>query len=472
MPRIPFGHKPRHSIVLTSEGLWIGAPGLGAPVAHAPLAPGILGARNPGDLSSLDLHEPELLREAVQACLGQLDRPVRRAHLALDGLLLRTVTLPLPFVPPREELELAVRSEAERYRVFAGEEVACDFAMLDPTPGGLTLLLAAARRTAIGGIVEVFERLGISILTVEPAPLAVLRGLAERGDAPRSSGLIAVFPQQLHLSVWEGETLHSWRTLHASASRLRDGDEETLLETRIDLQRSLVEHPLEIAYLLDAPDPLVAALSLPGGMETQVLPSLASSGESLAMAGARLYAPERGPFVFDVRQDRLKPAKPPVSRGVGVPLAFAGVLTLGLAANLWLSERVKAHEDAAEQLQAEIEVLQARMTRPDPRRETTETLREALNRSESVATLFRRFQDATPHDVWLSKTELEAESRLVVEGYALSRTSPLALARALGESRALSEIDVPELAEATWQGEPVYRFRLEAAFRPQGAFRP
>lgn len=471
MPRLPFALKPRHSIVLTSEGLWIGDSEPGAPVAHAPLAPGVLGARSPEDLSSLELHEPEALRAAIQTCLERLERPVRRAHLALDGLLLRTVTLPLPFVPPREELELAVRSEAERYRVFAGEEVACDFAMLDPTPGELSLLLAAGRRSAIDGIVAVFEASGISILTVEPAPLAVLRGLADRGDAPRACGLVAVFPQQLHLSVWEGPQLHSWRTLHVSASRLRDGDEATLFETRIDLQRSLVEHPLEIAYLLDAPEPLVAALSLPGGLVTQVLPPLAS-GESLAMAGARLYAPERGPFAFDVRHDRLKPQRPPVSRGVGIPLAFAGVLALGLAANLWLSERVKAHEGAAEQLQAEITLLQARMTRPDPGRETTETLREALSRSESVAALFRRFQDVTPHDVWLSKTALEAESKLVVEGYALSRTSPLAFARALGESRALAEIDVPELSEATWQDEPVYRFRIEAAFQPQGAFRP
>src|SRR5690606_32204692 len=106
------------------------------------------------------------------------------------------------------------------------------------------------------------------------------------------------------------------------------------------------------------------------------------------------------------------------------------------------------------------------------RRESDLALREALSRSESVVALFRTFQESTPQDLWLSRTSLANSSTLVVESYSLTRQSPLLLAKALGQTPWLSEIAVPQVAESDWLGEPVYRFRMEDAFDPKGAFRP
>ncbi|GEM_PF-4346668 len=472
MFRLPFGARPRYSIVLTSEGLWLGSPDPGVPTVHAPLPAGALGPRSAAELSSFRLHDPEALRVAIQSCLHQIGRPVRQAHLALEGLLIRTVTLPIPFVPPREELELAIRAEAERYRVFAGAEVACDFAQLDSEEGSLGVLLAACRREDLEAVVEVFEGLGLTISSVEPAQFAMLRGLWAEDHERQVCQIVTVFPQQIHVSFWDRETLRSWRTLYVQASRLREGEAAALAETRLELQRSLMDLHEGICYLVDAPAPLLELLEMPEGVTAQALEAFTPEGECVMMRGATLYGTEASLFAFDLRLDRLKPARPQVSRGVGIPLAFAAVLVVALVANLWLSEQVKHHERAAATLQAEIAAMQAELMRPDHAGEAEAAMRAAVTRTESVAALFRRFQEVTPHDVWLSETVLGADSSLAVEGYALSREAPLALAKMLGQSRSLSGIEVPEVTETDWQGGRVYRFRIQAAFSPQGAFRP
>jgi hypothetical protein len=446
----------------------MGAPG--KPTVHAPLSAGVLGAQPDEELSHFHLHDPEALRAAIRSCVGQIGRSVRHAHLALDGLLIRTMSLPIPFTPPREELELAVRSEAERYRIFAGSEVACDFEILDSAESGLTVLVAAGQRPELDGIVEVFEGEGVTIDSIEPAPLAVFRGLAGEAEL-QDCGIVAAFPTHLHVVLREGGALHSWRALYVSAETLRAGDPSALAETRRELQRSLHDLGGGTCFLVDVPDPLMASLTETEGGAFQTLEHSSEVG-GLAMRGALRFRQEPGPFAFDLRRDRSKPPPKPVSRGVGIPLAFAGVLILALVANLWLSERVKAREGATDALQAEMSAAQAQLARPDHDGAAREALRAALDRSESAATLFRLFQDETPHDAWISRTELTAQSTLLVEGYALSRQAPLILAEALRRSPTLADLVVPAVAEAELQGQKVYRFRIEAAFKPQGVPRP
>lgn len=472
MFRLPFLPKPRYSFVLTPEGLELGSPDPAVPPIFEPLAAGVLGPEPTGDPSSCQINDPLALREAIKACLQRLGRPVRRAHVALDGLLVRTVTLPIPFVPPREELELAVRTEAERYRVFAGAEVACDFTMLASQENELSVLLAAARRDYVDGVVEAFESEGIRVESVEPAPFALLRGLVEAGAPVQDCGMVTVFPQQIHVSAWDGDALQSWRTLHVRAGLLAEGEAVAIAETAFDLQRTLLSVTRGAYVLVNAPDPLKAALPVPEGVALSTFEARPPEQGTLALRGALAYGPERGPFVFDLRLDRLKPVLPVVSKGVVLPLAFAGMLIAALGVNLWLTDQVKGHEAEVDRLQEEMAAMQATIAKPDGRQESEAALTEALVRSESVVALFQRFQDDTPHDVWLARTELGADERVLIEGYSLSRQGPLLLAQALGQSRSLTGVEVPEVAEADWQGEAVYRFKLQATFTPQGRFRP
>ncbi len=472
MIRIPFVPQPRYAVVLTSESLELGSPDPAVAPVVVPLPPGVIGPDPSGDASSCELHDVEALRSALKSALAQLGRPVRQAHLALDGLLIRTVSLPIPFVPPREELELAVRSEAERYRVFAGAEVASDFTMLVPGEDELTVLLAAARRDYIDGVVEVFEGEGISVTSVEPVPFALLRGLATAGASQEACGMVTVFPRQIHVSTWTRDELQTWRTLYVEESALEDGEPVAIAETILELQRSLFSVASGTYFLVNVPAPLQEALLVPDTVALQPLEGTLPDGRTVSLRGALDYGPERGPFVFDLRPDRLKTPRPKVSRGVGLPLAFVAVLILALCANLWLSEQVKRHEAEAERLQAEIATMQAALSQPDSRGESEAALKEALRRSESVVALFQRFQDDTPHDVWLSRTSLGDDEHLVIEGFSLSRQGALNLAQALGQWRSLSDIEVPEVAEAEWEGERVYRFKLLATFVPQGRFKP
>jgi hypothetical protein len=474
MIRLPFLTPARYTFVLTPEGLELACGDESVPPVHVPLPPGVMAPETESDPASCRLQDPEALRQAVRAAVALLGRRVRRAHLALDGHLVRTVTLPIPFVPSQAELDLAVRSEAERYRVFAGAEVATDFSLLDSDEGGVTVLLAAARRDHLARVAEAFAAERIAITSIEPASLAMLRGLAElkTAPAPEAVGLVQVFPRQLHVSTWKGDALQTWRTLYVDGAALRAGDPVAIAEASLDLQRSLVSLGAAPWVLVGVPEALAEALPLPPGVSPHPLAVRDERGLSLTMRGARRYPSTRPPFVFDLRRDRLKPERAPVSRAVWIAAAFAGMLLLGLGVEVALTREARLHEGEADRLQAEIAAMQARLAPRETGADREAVLREALTRSEAVVSLFGRFQDATPHDVWLSRTSLDGKSQLVIEGYSLSQEGPLQLARALGESRSLSAIAVPQLAEAEYEGEVVHRFRLEARFVPQGRFRP
>lgn len=447
----------------------MGAPG--RPTVHAPLRAGVLGAQPNEELSHFQLHDPAALRDAIRSCVAQFGRSVRHAHLALDGLLIRTMSLPIPFTPPREELELAVRSEAERYRIFAGSEVACDFEILESSERGLTVLVTAGRRPELDGVVKVFAEEGIALDSIEPAPLAVYRGLAAEVE-PQACGIVAAFPSHLHVVYREKEALRSWRALYVSAESLRAGEPETVAETRLEVQRSLHDLGEASCFLVGVPEPLTARLSEMEGVAFRTLDHLPHDEGGLAMQGALRFHEASEGLAFDLRWDRLKPPPKPVSRGVGIPLAFAGVLIVAAIANLWLSERVKAVEAEADAFQAEISATQARLTQPARAEDSKVALREALKRSESAADLFRRFQAETPHDAWLTRTELSDKSALVVEGFALSRQSALILAKALRRAPSLTNLVLPEVAETDLLGHKVYRFQIEAALKPQGTLLP
>lgn len=474
MLHLPFLSPARYTFVLTPEGLELAGGDESVPPVCVPLPPGVMAPENESDPASCLLQDSDALRQAVREAVALLGRRVRRAHLALDGHLVRTVTLPIPFVPSQAELDLAVRSEAERYRVFAGAEVATDFSVLGSDEEGVTVLLAAVRRDNLERVAEAFAAERIAITSIEPASLAMLRGLADLKTAPASEavGLVQALPRQLHVSTWNGDALQTWRTLYVDSAALGAGDPVAIAEASLDLQRSLVSLGAAEWVLVGVPEALAAAMPLPPAQSPQTLEVRDARGVSLTMRGARRYGPAQRPFAFDLRRDRLKPERAPVSRAVWISAAFAAMLLVGLGIEGALTREARMHQGEADRLQAEIAAMQASLAPRETGADSEAVLREALTRSEAVVSLFGRFQEVTPHDVWLSRTTLDGKSQLVIEGYSLSQEGPLQLAQALGESRSLSAIAVPQLAEAEYEGERVHRFRLEAAFAPQGRFRP
>lgn len=463
--------KPRHTFLLTAESLELVRHDDLSVVFQQPLAPGILGPRSASELSGYALLDPEGLREAIRACMQQAGRPFRRAHLALDGLLIRQVHLPLPYLPPEDELRTAVQSETERYMVFAGTEVAFDYALLEQEEGALSLLVAAGRKDYIHELMGVFQDVGVTISSLEPMPFALIRGLEAEWLAEESPcGLITLLPHQLQISSWAHGKLQQWRTLYLDAERMRQGDAQVLAEARIELQRSLMDSPPERWILVDAPEPLDEVLELHAA--TLRRHDVRVSGfYAEATRGASRHSAEAFPFAFDLLAERRSDRQGPSRAKVGVAAAGIGILIVALAANLVLTQRQKALSAQVQQLQGETEKLQAVLQAPDHRAEAHQATEAALLRTAGVGRLFGTLQEATPHDVWLVSSRLDADETLKVEGYSLSRTSPLSFAKALGHSPDLAEIQVPEVAVAELQGASVYRFRLEAAFRPQEASR-
>lgn len=437
----------------------------GKPAAHVPLPAGIFGAHPEGAYPHFRVLDAEALRDAIRQGVAQLGRSPRRAHLALDGMLIRTMVLPIPFTPPRGELELAIRSEAERYRIFEGSEVACDFAILNSDDNGLSVLVAAAQRAELDAIVGAFAAEGLTLDRIEPAALAGFRGVAD--EVPRDGGLIMAFPSQLHVLRQRAGKLVSWRALVVSEERLRRGEPALVAETTRDVLRSLHDLGDAACLLAGVPEALRLELREQGGLSAQVCAAGSDAG-GFALAGALRLPQDAGEFAFDLLEDRLKPAKKPVSTPVGFLALFGGVLIAALLANLWLGDRVKAREAELETLQSEMAAVQAQLSRPDPGRASRETLRAGQLRSASAAELLRCFQDATPHDAWLSHAELTSESAVNLEGYALSRQSPLRMAEALREAPFLAGVEVPQVTETTLEGQRVYRFQIQAVFNPEG----
>lgn len=433
--------------------------------AYAGLPAGLLGFGAPDEGSRFDPADQAALREAIASCLKQAGRKPRRAHVAIDGAVLRQLTLPLSYVPSDDELATLVQTEAERYAVFADAEVAFDFHVLKQEGESLSLLFAAFRAELLAAVSALFRAEGVEIESIEPLPLALLRGfhaqVPEAFADGHHGGLLALLPYRLHAASWQDGKLKSWRSIFLDTEGVGRGDPEAIADARMELQRTLLDAPSGRWILADVPPALEAALPL--GHFELFRHGLSRPGSAGELArGAAAYTREAYPFALNLCPTPASQRRSFSNRQLATAGGFAAVLVVALLVSTLLDMRVKHLRETLTQLEAESATMQAELQRPDLALAGQQAALAGLTRSAQGAEVFDQIRDAVPHDIWLKETAIQPQKALKLEGYSISRTSPLTFARALGDVPGLANVSMPELRQDKYEGEQVYRFEIQA----------
>lgn len=402
------------------------------------------------------------LATAIAECIRQLGRPVLRAYVVHEGVLMRALSLPLREVPAHDELRLAVQTEAERYAMFRQSAVRLDFQVLSHGHGTVEVVFTAAREEVVAAIAEAFNQSHIAILALEPLPAALVRGLASAVPAGFEAsagavGVAAYSPHRLELSLWENGKLKAWRSIVEEPG----AEHQDLL---VEFKRSLLEMRPRRWLTVDLPAALAAAL--PPGAEVTAI----QDAPALVARGARGFRPGGRPLALDLL------AKPPAMRiaispwVVGVAAGFLALLGLGLGAHVHLTGQVAALAAEQQRLTQETTHLQTELTSP-AHGEQAPWLALVRQSSERAA-LLEKLSRVTPPDVWLEATTLDRGRPLRIDGVALGPDSPMAFARGLQKLPELRRVELPMLKQDVREGVPVYVFTVEAELAGQEVSAP
>jgi len=446
-----------YAFALTARGLALMGPRADSPPILHELAPGVIGPAEPDDPTHFELLDPRAFEQALSNCLQRLGRSVKRAHLAIDGGLLRHLNLPLSYVPERQELKTVVLTELERYALFSGTEIAFDVTVLRQQSDALTVLMAAFRLDRLKPILEAFAAQGVTITSVEPAIMALLRSWG--GPKPEAPcGMIAVGTHHLDVASWADGRPTSWRRIYLDANQLEDPGQTS--ETVVELQRSMIDVAVNTWQVINLPDAIVTSLAQRPGTEfIREYPD-----ELVEMAeGALQFGPEAMPTAFDVLPEAAVPQRALNNKQWALLGVMAGILTLSLLASIFLDSRIRGLRASLDRIQSQTLELETTLQSNAGAGSQREAAEAFLKGTTLGASLLDQLQGVTPSDAWMTEASLELGKKLTLSGYALSRTSPLAFARSLEGMSPLSEIAIPILEQSETDGSKAYRFVIEAS---------
>lgn len=452
--------RPLLSFTLTSRGLSALDPeGLGSYQTFERPTFGPSSAEEP---ARFDLLDQESLKEAILGCrqaLGHGSKRVR-ARLALDGGLLRQIHLPLAYEPEHDELRTVVLTELERYTIFHGTEVLFDFAVLSQENNSLGLLVAAFRRDLIDSIHAVFASCGVELLNIEPAAVALQRASFRTAG---TQGVILALPHSLDIAVWRDERLGSWRRVYVDLEAIARRDGEAVGDARMELQRSLLDAGVKAWKLINVPESLEEQVRMWPGLEFE---RLDDRKEAALARGAADFGSEEFPLNLNVLPVAKAKKRSLSNKQLALIGAFSGILLVTMLVSVLLDSQVRAVRTRMAGVQTETTQLASAITEHRGEDLDADAAQALLKNTRAGSSLFRSLQDVTPGDAWMTETLIDPERRLTIRGYALSRPSPLELARALGELPMLAKVGMPTLDVQQLGEERVFRFEIVAEVRP------
>lgn len=140
----------------------------------------------PGAVAGGNIGDPYAIAAEIGEMIAETGTHRRYAVVAVSNLAMVTRVVDIPRVSARE-IRPAVLNQIEDLIPFPLEDVSYDFAPLDAPGRGaaaegqrMNVLIAAARRDAIEGLVEALREANIRPVAVETKPIAALRPLAKR----------------------------------------------------------------------------------------------------------------------------------------------------------------------------------------------------------------------------------------------------------------------------------------------------
>lgn len=152
--------------------------------------------------------EPDTVSKAVRETLQRAGRFPKSAMIALSGPQTTARPVHLPAMPI-EALEKSIQFEAGRYLPSSAEEHYIGFEVVEQSEDHLEILLVAAPRASTEVFVEIVEKHGVEVESVELQPFAFWRAIqvAFRGQTPPAYAFVDLGGGHTQVSVARGPLL-------------------------------------------------------------------------------------------------------------------------------------------------------------------------------------------------------------------------------------------------------------------------
>ncbi|HBN08424.1 MAG TPA: hypothetical protein DD435_07175 [Cyanobacteria bacterium UBA8530] len=397
--------------------------------------------------------EPVLLGKEIRRRLRDERIHPRKAIVGVAGAIVRQIHLPLPYVPSKEELKVAITTEAERYAMFSEAEAVVDLVAFNQEAPGIRVLFSAIRKDVAQSCQKMMKSAGINLLSIEPLSLACLRPLLSDEESFKEHwGILAWGDQTISISTWRQGNIQIWREIEkSSVEENEDLAAEVLRTVGNDLPEEWrVLSPKKIDGLAER---LKAEIDwIDAEKESRIF----AVGTALEIREEQNFSLPK----FDLRF--IEPAKGTViSRKQAILISTAVLYGIGMLSWLFvLNINLSRLQQEFDQTNRRLTLLQnvaAAPTNPQEiaRKKGVKEYREGIQ----LIGKFKRIREIIPGDTWLTRIEMGGEKGFSLDGYALNQRSALSLALSL-DREGFGEIAPPQLKREELEGEKIIRFTM------------
>ena len=389
------------------------------------------------DPSGDRLRDPQTLATSIAAMVAELNAkpPVKSIHVSVPGTLVRIVEMPKI---PKNELILALTSEAERYAIFNDTEALVDYEVISEEPDERQkIILVALRKDTVSNFKEAFDIAKLKIATLEVETISSLRGLkytgtldnilTEVGDQPWGS--VHFEPERIRIAVWHYDQIKNWREVLLDTSDLKImGEDAPVIQDLVEEVRRTIGMTRPVLWLTyGIPESLSTALTPRLG--ASVRPMLPGSNVrlddpklSLSAVGIGCKSYDKFPAFIDI-----KPAVDLESSGellgsfkiMLVTAAVLAIVMIVVTSALWgitaISDmQLKSTTETKDKNATEIAALNTEMEglrrKATINRELSTRLEEIIKHNASISKITDAIKDRIPKDLWLEEININKGS--------------------------------------------------------------
>ncbi|MGD9579761.1 MAG: pilus assembly protein PilM [Vampirovibrionia bacterium] len=407
------------------------------------------------DPSGDRIRDPQTLASSIAAMIGELNvkPPVKSVHVSVPGTLVRIVEMPKM---SKNELTIALTSEAERYAAFGDTDALVDYEILSEEPDELQkILLVALRRDTVTGIKEAFDMAKLKIASLEVETISSLRGLkfsgaldsilSEVGDQPW--GTIHFEPERIRIAVWQYDQIKNWREVLLDTSDLKImGEDAPVVQDLVEEVRRTIGMTRPVVWITSGiPESLSTSLTPRLGANVRPMQPGANiqmddSKLSIASIGICCKSYDKFPVYVDIKPIVSAESSGELLGSFKLMLAIAFILaviftliTIVLMGMSFLTgmeydknqSKISTQTNEITTLQTEVNSLQQKS---DINKLLSTKLSDVVTHNESISKITDAIKNRIPDNLWLDSIRIE-QNKIAIEGESLDYESIILFAR-------------------------------------------
>ena len=447
------------------------------------------------DPSGDRLRDPQTLATSIAAMVAELNAkpPIKSLHVSVPGTLVRIVEMPKI---PKNELLLALTSEAERYAIFNDTEALVDYEVISEEPDERQkIILVALRKDTVSNYKEAFDIAKVKMATLEVETISSLRGLKytgmlenvlnEVGDQPWGS--VHFEPERIRIAVWHYDQIKNWREVLLDTSDLKImGEDAPVIQDLVEEVRRTIGMTRPVLWLTyGIPESLSTALTPRLGANVRpMLPGsnvkLDDTKLSLSAIGVGCKSYDKFPAFIDI-----KPAVDPESSGellgsFKIMLATAAVLAVVMVivttalwgvtmlSNMGLKSASEMKDTQATEIASLDSELQGLRKKSTIQKHLSEKLNQIITHNASISKITDAIKDRIPKNIWLEEIKIQPNS-IDIKGKSLTYESIITFAKKFDptkdpdiEDSPITKMSIKEINEELDQKNrvKVYKFSI------------